>query len=203
MNIQTIAEHSIDIDLLPKQAKILDLGCRGFLFANELRRLGHEVFCVDPDNSVVMDYLFLSSAPVLSVNNYHEAAIAGENGLCSLKHSSDPQAKTIIKAKVPLAGFDIPMYTLEKFSEEVKVQFWDVIKMDIEGSEYEVIMSMERPLCKQLSWEAHLHTGVYGEAEILLMENKLLSLGYFPVQHDKTRQHGLSYNYWDSLFILQ
>ena len=184
MNIEVIAEHSVDVDLLPEKAKILDLGCRGMLFTNEMRRLGHEVIALDCDD-------LGSHIP------YWRMAVSDYNGRAGVKKSRDPQATTIT------VGNDIVCVTLQNLSELTSTPFWDVIKLDIEGSEYEVIMSMDRPYAKQLSIEFHLHTGVYGEAEMLLMENKLLSLGYFPVKHDKTRQHGLSYNYWDSLFILQ
>ena len=189
MNIEVIAEHSADIDLLPENAKVLDLGCRGFLFTDELRRRGNKVVSVDCDKFDRDDYL--------------QIGLSDENGLCSCLYTNDPQATTIKKALIPLAGFDIQMMTIQALSAKLDVEFWDLIKLDIEGSEYEVIMSMDRPYATQLSIEFHLHTGIYGENEMLLMENKLLWLGYFPVQHDKTKQHGLSYNYWDSLFILK
>jgi len=78
-----------------------------------------------------------------------------------------------------------------------------VIKIDIEGSEYEVIMSLEKAPAKQLSIEFHLHTGVYGHYEMTMMEDKLKALGYYPAQHERTSEHGAGFNYWDSLWILK
>lgn len=202
MNIQTIAEHSIDFDLLPKNGNILDLGCRDFLFAKELTRLGHDVFTVDPDSAVLGDHIVAYTCYPQMIYKHYMAAISNENGLCGIKRTNDPQATTIIKQQTPLAKFNIPMYTIASFSKKLGIDFWDVIKLDIEGQEFEVIMSMKKPYARQLSIEMHLHTSIYGEAEVLMMENKLLELGYYPVKHDRTRQHGLSYNYWDSLWIL-
>lgn len=182
--ITVIAEHSVDLSLLPEKSKVMDIGCRGFLFTNELKRLGHDVYPIDID-------LFYNSPP------YYILAISNKEGTCGVKHSPDPQATCMT------AGFDIPMHTIKSFSQMVDVDFWDIIKIDIEGSEYEVIMSLTEPPAKQLSIEFHLHTGVYKEQAIKEMEDKLLSLGYFPAKHDKTSAHGCGMNYWDSLWILK
>jgi FkbM family methyltransferase len=190
--ITVIAEHTVDLSILPEKANVLDLGCRGFLFANDLILKGHNLITVDVDPTVS------SSTP-----KHFNVAIAGENGKCMPKYSKDPQATTILKAKVPLAGHDTPMYTLKSFSEMVGIDFWDLIKIDIEGSEYEVIMSLNEPPAKQLSIEFHLHTGVYGLQQMAEMRDKLTSLGYEPVSHEMTKQHGLGLNFWDSLFILK
>jgi FkbM family methyltransferase len=183
MNIEIIAEHSVDLDLLPEKAKILDLGCRGFLFTDELRRLGHNVLAVDCDKFEREDYF--------------QIAISNKVGRVGIKRSNDPQATMIME------GSEFMCMDLKMLMLTARVEFFDLIKIDVEGAEYEIIMSLEKAPAKQISVEFHLHTGIYGENEMLLMENKLLWLGYFPVKHDKTKQHGLSYNYWDSLWILR
>jgi FkbM family methyltransferase len=183
MNIEVIAEHSVDIDLLPEKAKVLDLGCRGFLFTDELRRRGHNVLAIDIDK--------------LDRDDYEQMAVSFKVGRVGIKRSRDPQATMIGE------GSEVMCVDLPFLMHLTKVDLFSLIKMDIEGAEYDIIMALTKAPAKQLSIEFHLHTGIYGETEMLLMENKLLSLGYFPVKHDKTRQHGLSYNYWDSLFILK
>lgn len=183
MNIQVIAEHSVDLDLLRQGSYVLDAGCRGMEFHDELTRLGYHVYALDCDD--------------LSRADYHRIALSDHNGWVGVNRTKDVQATTICN------GDEVRCSTIENISLLFGVPFWDLIKLDIESSEREVIMSLDKPPAKQLSIEFHLHTGIYGENEMLLMENKLLSLGYFPVQHDKTKQHGLSYNYWDSLWILK
>jgi hypothetical protein len=187
--IEVIAEHSVDLSLLPEKAFVLDIGCRGFQFTDAMTDLGHIVYPVD------IDKLHQHNRP--SYRRYYIMAISGKNGTCSVKYSNDPQATKIVD------GPDILMYTVKSFSDFVEVKFWDLIKIDIEGSEYEVMMSLTEPPAKQLSIEFHLHTGVYGDKQVKEMEDKLIALGYLPVKHDKTSQHGAGYNYWDSLFILQ
>lgn len=182
--IEVIAEHSVDISLLPDKALILDAGCRGMLFANEMRRRGHVVVPLDCDDL----------SPFTQYNRY---ALSDHDGRVGIRRTNDPQATTICD------GDEVPCISLNSLADVYHLDIFDLIKLDIEGSEYEVIMSMNRSYAKQLSIEFHLHTGVYGDNEMLLMENKLLSLGYFPIKHDRTSQHGMGLNYWDSLWILQ
>jgi len=182
--ITTIAEHACDLDLLPPKANILDLGCRNFLFCNEMERLGHKVFPVDIDK---LD----TDKP------YYQVAITDYDGKCGIHHDRDPQA-TRIKP-----GEEIPCYKLETFMAACGVDMFDLIKIDIEGAEYPVIMSLKKAPARMLSIEFHLHTGIYTQNEMKLMEAKLRELGYEFARHELTAQHGAGYSYWDSLFILR
>lgn len=177
--IKTIAEHSFDVSLLKQGSKILDLGCSGMEFSNHFKYY-HDVYSVD-----------LYDAPF-------QVAIAGYNGQCGIIKTDDPQANRITKE-----GKGIVCMTLKTFSKSVLVDFWDLIKMDIEGSEFDVIMSMDKPMAKQLSIEFHLHTNIYGIFDMRLMEDKLKALGYIAVQHELTDRHCAGLNYWDSLFIMK
>jgi hypothetical protein len=180
----TIHEHSLDTSLLPEGARILDIGCRGFLFANHFRVQGHTVWAVDIDD--------------LERDDYWRCGISDYDGYCGVKKSSDPQATSIDRK-----ADGVKCYTLKAFSEMVSIPFWDLIKIDVEGSEYEIIMSLEKAPATQLSIEFHLHTGSYGHYEVTLMEDKLKSLGYIPIKHEMTSEHGAGINFWDSLFILK
>ena len=185
MNIELIAEHSVDLDILPPQANILDIGCRGFLFAKAMRELGHHVTCVDCDRLVGHDL------------DYIECAITGKNGSVEIVKSIDPQAT---KTK---PGIGVHAYTLRTFSEKFLGSRWSLIKMDVEGAEYDIIMGLDYVPATQLSIEFHLHTGAYTIFHMNEMENKLADLGYRQAKHEYTEQHGAGLNYWDSLFILK
>lgn len=180
--ITEIAEHSVDLDLLPEKANILDLGCRGFEFTNYFKALGHVVHSVDIDDLN---------------GHYFQCAILDYDGRVGLHKDKDPQAT---RAK---DGDDVICYRLETFSKLREVPFWDLIKMDIEMAEYQVIMDMDKPLSRQLSIEFHLHYGEYGQNEMVEMEQKLESLGYKEARHKMDERHGAGKNYWDSLFILK
>jgi len=182
--IERIAEHLVDIDHLPMKGKIADIGCRGFLFTNEMRRRGHTVIPVDIDD--------------LKESDYHKIAISDFDGLCGLVKSDDPQG-----TKIDKLGNGIDCFTLESFSKMFEVEFWDLIKLDVEGSEFEIIMSLQRAITKQFSIEFHLHTGAYKQHEVDQMTDKLKALGYSIASHEYTSQHGSGMNYWSSLFILK
>ena len=179
----TIAEHTFDEWLLPKQANILDIGCRGFLFTKAMRERGHKVWPVDIDE-------------LKEGQAYYQLAISDFNGYCGVVHTKDPQATHIRKG-----GDAIMSYRLSTFSEKVGVPFWDLIKIDVEGAEFDIIMDMETAPAMQLSIEFHLHTGVYNDFHMKQMEQKLAFIGYHAMSHEKTSQHGAGFNYWDSLFV--
>ena len=181
--IMTIAEHSVDLDLLPEKANILDLGCRGFDFTKKMRALGHKVWPVD------IDHLAEGQA-------YYQVAITDHNGRCGILHTRDKQATRITK------GDAVPCYTLHTFTTKCGLKTWDLIKLDVEGSEYEIIKSFAKPPAKQLSIEFHLHTGIYLQDQMKEMEDRLIGMGYNAAKHELTEDHGAGYNYWDSLFIL-
>lgn len=185
MKITTIAEHSVCLDELRSPANILDLGCRGFDFTNYFDKRGDFVIPVDID-------LLPNTRP------YVRVAISNYIGTCGIKRSKDAQAMAMSRI---ITDEVVNCTTLEALSKDAGISYWDLIKCDIEGSEYEVIMSLTKAPSKQWSFETHLHTGAYGMAEVKLMEEKLKSLGYAPVKHELTKAHGLPENYWDSLWV--
>ena len=190
MNIQTIAEHSVDLDLIPEKANILDIGARGVAFSKYFQSLGHNVLTVDADD--------------IEGITHPRLAISDRAGMARLYKSRDPQATRINEDFGLWDEFEsVECVTLLEFSLANDILMWDLIKIDVEGSELAIITSLHEPPAKQLSIEFHLHTKVYGGAEVVMMENKLLSLGYFPAKHDMTEQHGMGRNYWDSLWILK
>jgi len=195
MTIEKIHEHSVDTSLLPEGAKILDIGARGFLFAEYFERLGHDVTCIDADD---LPYTH-------NRHHYLECAISDYNGDAEIIRNKDLQATSIKRAEEPYDKLKdyIHCYTLVELSNICGIPFWSLIKIDIEGSEYQVIMSLEKAPATQLSIEFHLHTGIYGMYEMTLMEDKLKALGYYPAKHEMTEEHGAGTNFWDSLWILK
>lgn len=183
MKVQTIHEHKVAEDLLPQTAIILDLGCRGFGFTDYFLQKGHQVEPVDIDD-------------LPDLRKYHQVGIHGYNGRCDIDINADPQA-TKLKA-----GGVLPCYTLESFIELLGYDMVDLVKIDVEGAELPIIQSLKKAPAKQLSIEFHLHTGAYKEEHVAAMVDKLTSLGYSTVSHEKTEAHGAGFNYWSSLFIL-
>lgn len=184
--ISVIAEHSVDLDLLPKPATILDLGCRGFGFTDELRKLGHRILPIDIDQ-------------LPGDVEYFHCGISDYIGFCNiLRVGNDLQA-----TRLERTSRGVSCWTLESFMKNQHISFADLIKIDVEGEEYKIIMSLDRAPAKQLSIEFHLHTGIYGEIEVRMMEDKLKALGYEAVSHVREARHCAGFNFWDSLFILK
>ena len=181
--VTTIAEHNVDESLLPENATILDVGCRGFQFTNYFRQKGHRVFSIDLDH--------------IEGQAYYQCAISDHDGRTGILRTNDKQATRMKE------GGEVPCYTLATFSRSCGIDFWDLIKMDVEGAEYEIIMSQYEAPAKQWSIEFHLHTGIYTQKQMKEMESKLFDLGYDAVHHKLTEEHGAGYNYWSSLFILR
>lgn len=192
MKIERVAEHSFCPELMPEGAKVLDLGCLGFVFKNEMIRRGYWVYAVD------IQYLEGGGYTRLGITDY--------DGVGLVLHNSDKQAATL-SGRLKREGEDhietVECETLKTFSRKMDVEFWDLIKMDVEGSEKQIIMSLTEPPAKQLSIEFHLHTGIYDIQMVTKMRLKLFSLGYIAVQHELTEEHGCGLNFWDSVFVLQ
>jgi hypothetical protein len=189
--ITTVAEHQIDLNLLPERATILDLGCLGMLFTREMRRRGHNVYAVD----------------IQAIDeDYHRVAITNYNGYGYIVYTKDRQAVRFSMDDgihfSPGETERIKCKTLATFMRDIKVDFFDYIKCDVESSEYQIIMSLNKAPSRQFECEFHLHTGLYGDNEVSNMVGKLMSLGYKIASHEKTAQHGCGLNYWSSLFIL-
>jgi hypothetical protein len=180
--ISEIHEHSVDLSLLPQQANIIDIGARGFQFTNYMRELGHKVTPIDID--------------AFHNQTYYRIAITGKDGRVGIEYGNDPQATRIKE------GDELLSMRLDTFMNSIGLEFADLIKMDVESSEFDIIMSLKKPPAKQISCEFHLHLGVYSQKEMVLMEDKLRKLGYGFAQHQLTDRHGAGLNYWDSLFIL-
>jgi FkbM family methyltransferase len=179
--IQEIHEHSIDLDLLPKNANILDLGCRGFEFTNFFRQLGHNVYPVDVDD--------------LGKDDYYRLAISDKDGMCAVEHTQDPRAKFIKE------GNEIKKMSIKSFSEWVGVDTWDLIKIDIEGEEYNILKNIEHPIANQVSVEFHEHCNCkVGKEKLDELLDELSN--YYNVHNANWEErHCVGNNYWDVLLI--
>lgn len=188
MNIQTIAEHSVDLDLL-SGGICIDVGCRGFQFSEAMRDLGCKVWAFDIEN-------FNLVPPGIEFLNY---AIWHKDGqLLNFKETKDPQAKHIAESGTPICSHNLAwVYHLCCRGNVV-----DVLKLDIESSEYFILSDPNfQPIPKQISVEFHMHCHrkLHDQYYDACMENLLKH--YEPVQHELTQEHGAGENYWDSLFV--
>jgi FkbM family methyltransferase len=182
-NIKLIAEHSVDLDLLPEKATILDAGCRGFEFTDYFQKRGHTVFSCDIDD-------------LKDRSNYIKMAISDSNGKCSVNHTADAQGKHIVQ------GTDIHKVTTEEMAKRLSVSRWDLIKLDIEGEEYNVLNNAENhPIASQVSVEFHSHCRPEQTKAVLDKLLDKLAEFYFIKNRNWESKHGAGFNYWDVLLI--
>lgn len=183
MNIKTLAEHSVDLDLL-SGGICIDAGCRGFQFSEAMRDLGLRVLAFDLEEmDAPVDITFIKCA----ISNY--------NGFGFYVDTKDQQAKYLAPA-----GKTVRVKSYVDLFESYA--FIDVMKLDVEGEEYRILSDPNfQPVPKQLSIEFHMHAHrqLHDQYYDKCIENLLKS--YEPVKHELTQAHGAGWNYWDSLFI--
>lgn len=190
MNIQTIAEHSVDLDLL-SGGICIDAGCRGFQFSEAMRDLGLFVFACDIEDI---------KPPEGDGIFFYKAAITTETGVTHYVDTKDQQAKYVSSTGIPVRSISLnDLYNVVKTTD---INHIDVLKLDIEGSEYRILADPNfQPLPRQISIEFHLHChrALHEQYYDKCIENLLKH--YEPVKHEMTQAHGAGENYWDSLFI--
>lgn len=189
-NIKVIAEHSVDLDLL-SGGICIDAGCRGFQFSEAMRDLGLKVLAMDIEFMI----------PPVGIR-FIEAGLLNYDGYSFYTNTKDLQAKHLFGNE----GSKCKVKTLTSIYEQAKPSLGDgdidILKIDIEGSEYLVLSDPAfQPIPKQISVEFHMHAhrALHDQYFDKCMENLLK--WYEPVKHELTQAHGAGLNYWDSLWI--
>lgn len=197
MNIKCVAEHCIDLSLITRESKVLDLGCRAFSWSKAMLEYVDNIYAVEADPEVKSDDA--------RIDLYNKAISIHNNKLAAYRKFGNGTGNYILPQDLVPRGqahrfVNVITMSLEALCEETGVSQWDACKMDIEGSEIGVLTNLNRPMFNQLSVEFHMHTGTT-EAQILSVFEHLKQW-YNIVFIDKSEKHGCGINYWDCLFIL-
>lgn len=196
MDIKIIHEHSVDLDLLPEKAAILDAGCRGLEFTRHFQQLGHNVLAIDIDDLGEENKL-----------RYLRMGLYFHAGKTMVSDDEDPQARHITDVHLFEKGQDVPkikegevyLATIAGCAHSCDVEQFDLIKMDIEGAEFVILQNEKHPIAKQVSVEFHAHCGQSKQQ----LDHLLKWLGKWYDVHNQVweERHGCSANYWDILLI--
>lgn len=186
-----IDNHSVIVDLL-RGGPILDAGARGFVFAKWFADRGHEVYALDPSPDI--DYKTIPNGvkfigKALVGNAYPEAM--------SLEMGPDPNG-WFMKCD---GSFDsVPVKTIKM--KDLPVKEWDLIKLNIEGSEYDILDELEGPIAHQIVFSFHEHTQrARGQTECDRIISKL-SKWYDVHNQVWEKRYGCSNpNYWDCVLV--
>lgn len=186
MSLVTIADHTIDESSLSVSPVVLDVGCRGFGFGDGIKKLRPSARLFELDIDDLND----------RHNRYIRAAICGKDGMVGVSDDIDLSSRHVTPSGSVFA------FTLKTFSSIVKVRHWDVIKLDCEGSEFDILSSINGPVAQQITVEFHQHTahGRRPPEEIASLLSRL-SQWYEVVQHPFDERYGCGLNYWDTLLV--
>lgn len=213
--ISNIGEHCVCLELLPENATVLDAGCRGFTLDDFFySRTNSKVINADIDNlengiPFEIDPVHKNIKPVAysKINSdtpYHDylkIGISNYNGLGEVKPCAiDPQAtELLISSKSP--EIPVHVYTTERLKQLLNIEWWDFIKLDIEGEEYQILETGLHPMATQVSVEFHEHTSrAIGKEKLDELLDKL-SRWYYIYNRNWESRHGAGFNYWDVLLI--
>ena len=190
-----IAEHSVDLSLIKRDSKVLDLGCRYFGFANAMLEYIDEIYCVDADSSVKKTDERIKLIHVAVGNDVKVSRfVKWGNGTGNYLEDNEQRPGD---CQVEL----VQVWTLAKICKYFGIHEWDLIKIDIEGEEYDVLMGLTYSIATQISFEMHQHTQKKRPMEDIHKLFNHLSRWYEFKVVDYSEKHGCGKNYWDVLVV--
>lgn len=196
MKLLTIADHTIDVERLHRNQnpRVLDIGSRGQMFAKgiwELNPLAY-VLQIDPDSNVI-DCVHVAIVGRGEVRQTYVRYSTGEGNF--------------LGSPFGIAGADpieIPCMTVDGFSRAAGIKFWDVIKLDCEGSEFGILETWPGKICDQISVEFHDYKNpkLYNHYYFQWLFEQMKEKGYVVARHEWIKQ-GDTWGHWDSLLVLK
>jgi hypothetical protein len=199
--IEIIDNHSVRTDLLTK-GTVIDAGARGFRFAKELAWRGCRVIALDPDWEVTdpkhinIDFLNVGLFwPPMDAFAERWLVMTPD---AEARYTSTQQVMGVTTVKVG-------MVSLEHIRKAMQIKTWplDVLKLNVEGDEYEILESMRAPVARQIVVSFHEHTARARGDEAIQRIVEHLGQWYTPVQHVKDERYCAGSNFWDTLLILK
>jgi hypothetical protein len=183
----------VAVDLLTK-GPVLDAGARGFVFSKWFSERGHEAYACDPSPDIVVPEY---------VHHFDRVALASRKWPLhvGLNLEGDPGAWYVVPAMYRHPAKVVPTWNLHVNWGWTERNPWDVIKLNIEGAEYDILDDFPGPIARQIVVSFHEHTPrARGRAEC---DRLIAKMGQwykaFNVVWEK--RYCCSENYWDVLFI--
>lgn len=191
MNLEIVDNHTVIVDRLTG-GPVLDAGARGFRFSKWFAERGHKVYALDPAPDV--------ENPRIPNVNFFRSGLVGTNmpGDWSLVELPDKEASYLKRGAAPKY---IPTTDVPGIMSFCRIEHFDLIKLNVEGAEYDVLSTLEGPVATQIVVSFHEHTGRgIGRAGCDHIVAKL-SKWYDVVQHVWEPRYCSHANYWDSVLL--
>lgn len=147
----TIDGHTFDETLL-SGGWVIDAGCRGFNFTNELLRLGCPTLAIDIEDLQDRTNVAFKQAALTNYSGQTECYLWGNGTGNFIKGINETPGNTPDR---PVQTSIVPAITLQDIYKEIGTDI-DLLKLDIEGAEYLVLEKFE-PIPKQITVEFHEH----------------------------------------------
>ena len=212
-DLRCLGEHTIDVDLLPEEPIVLDVGCRGFALDREILALRPKarILAMDPAPDVEdpkeEGIIFLRQALTEKVAPYVWWQGSGDGAyIANDDNPYDPGYRW--PRLQDDRSVQVPNVTIHRLMEEIRKttdKRLDVVKLDCEGSEFGILQFWPGPISTQLSIEFHdyidrnrwndqffenLFDGPLHDYRVV--QHELISMG--PAGH---------LGHWDSLLVLK
>ena len=184
--------------LINSKGTCVDVGCRNFIFAENIGKLCSRVIALDPGEDIEVPnnnkIIFLNQC--LTVSDSSDVYLV-KDGRQNAYYTSFEKFDNHCEK--------VPNISLKNLVKTFKLDSIDLIKLDCEGSEYSILYWLsQNPIARQISVQFHdnLNRNPYKNAstyyERLFAE---LKKHYYIVQHVVSdKGHGAT-NYDDSLFV--
>lgn len=206
----TISEHTFEESLIKNSGWVLDLGCINFTFAKEIKKYTNNIICVDPNPHI-------KYTDIPKEIFYEKAAIITEDDIIEKKFFlyNDKNGNSLLNPPKDWCNLIdeiiVPTTTIPKIMMKYNIDQFDLIKFDIEGSEYDILKNIDWTLSKQYSIEFHDFRNMnpnypLNESYYENIFEKMLKYCYIAKHHITDHPgfpNGMGRNYWDSLFILK
>jgi FkbM family methyltransferase len=212
--MKKIHGHSIEETLLEPGGWVLDLGCRDFVFSKKLLSYGMRIIAVDPLRGMKASryclgnngFYFLNKACVgvknLDALMYFEYKDGGAN---SLYNKTGVHMEVQGKSVDFIASYPVDLITIREIMDLFNVVQFDVIKMDIEGAEYDILLNFPTRCTKQLTVEFHDWLGLNPEEDVDVFYNfiETTTLSDYEVKLKKKVAMSGRGTYSDVLYVLK
>lgn len=195
-DLLVIDNHSFAPALL-KGGWVLDAGSRGFVFSRELVKRGCTVLALDPAEDV----------PVLNEPGIYTARAGlvgiGQPRRWIMQYGDDPNAYRLDRPADDQQYGGVETMTIMECMGQNGIRHFDLIKLNIEGAEYDVLDTLPGPIATQIVFSFHEHTDkARGQAECDRIIEKLKQ--WYDIYNQVwEKRYGCRESYWDVVAILR
>lgn len=206
MNLHTIAGHTFDLDRLPASPSVLDVGCRGFDFTAGIRALRPAalIYAMDPDPNIV--------APENAGCAFMHFALVGDGrrrSCYATGSTGEGNFLTNMAVHPDYTIIEVPCFDIHFITgllPPVRKGRWDLVKLDCEGSEFQILENWPGPIATQISveWHDYQQREKYDDYYYDVLFSEMKEHGYRVVQHELSDISGRgAVGHWDSLLVLE